>query len=144
MPSLKSGPAHKLARPFKGLFRVVAVHPNGAEVVLVEKPRSSPIRVAFNRLRWCPKEVPEDHSHPSEVPKKSQSKGTKDDATRDQASATENNANEEAGSSVGIRAKPTDGHGGGQGEQPNAATVAEAPSQVDTSALGMTTLMTVG
>ena len=75
--------------------------------------------------------MPEDHSHPSELPEKSQSKGTKDDATRDQASTNEDNANEEAGSSVGIWTNPTDGHGGGQGEQPNAATVAEAPSQVD-------------
>ena len=38
MPALKSGPTHKLARPFKGPFRVVAVHPNGAEVVPVDRP----------------------------------------------------------------------------------------------------------
>ena len=57
MPSLKSGPAHKLARPFKGPFRVVALHSNGAEVVPVDKPRASPTRVALNRLRWCPEEL---------------------------------------------------------------------------------------
>ena len=39
MLSLKSGPAHKLTKPF---FRVVAVHPKGAEVVQVDKPRISP------------------------------------------------------------------------------------------------------
>ena len=57
MPSLKSGPAHKLARPFKGSFRVVALHPNGAEVVPVDKPRASLTRVALNRLWWCPEEL---------------------------------------------------------------------------------------
>jgi len=31
VPSLKSGPAHKLARPFKGPYWVVALYPNGAD-----------------------------------------------------------------------------------------------------------------
>ena len=50
MPVLKTGPVHKLARPFKGPYRVIAMHPNGVEVVPVEKPRASPICVALNRI----------------------------------------------------------------------------------------------
>ena len=57
MPSLKSGPGHKLARPFKGPYRILEVFPNGADVVLVDKPSSAVIRVALNRLRYCPTEL---------------------------------------------------------------------------------------
>jgi len=59
MPALKTGPAHKLARPFKGPYRVLATYPNGAEVVPVDRPRAAPIRIAFNRLRQCPEDIPE-------------------------------------------------------------------------------------
>ena len=56
-PTLKNGPAYKLASPFKGPYRVVATHDNGVEVVPVANPRSPPIRVALNRVRRCPDEV---------------------------------------------------------------------------------------
>ena len=36
---------------------MLATHPNGVEVVPVANPRASPIRVALNRMRRCPKEV---------------------------------------------------------------------------------------
>ena len=62
MPATKTGPLRKLARPFKGPYRVVTLHPNGADLHLIEKPRSEPIRVALNRLRRCPTEVAGDHA----------------------------------------------------------------------------------
>ena len=62
MPATKTGPLRKLARPFKGPYRVVVLHPNGADLHLIEKPRSEPIRVALNRLRRCPTEVAGDHA----------------------------------------------------------------------------------
>ena len=54
MPNLKSGPAHKLACTYKGPYRILALHPNGVEVVLVDKPQTRPIRVALNRVRRDP------------------------------------------------------------------------------------------
>ena len=33
---------------------------NGAEIRLVDKPQSDTIRVALNRLRHCPSEIPDD------------------------------------------------------------------------------------
>ena len=60
MPVLKSGPAHKLARPYKGPYRVIATYPNGVELVPVDKPKAIPIRVALNRVRRCPSDVPQE------------------------------------------------------------------------------------
>ena len=57
MPAATTGQTRKLARPFKGPYRVVATHPNGVEVRLVENPRASVLRVALNRIRRCPKEI---------------------------------------------------------------------------------------
>ena len=37
-PTLKMGPAYKLARPYKGPYRIVAIYPNGAKVVLARLP----------------------------------------------------------------------------------------------------------
>ena len=56
-PTLKSGPSHKLAEPFRGPYQVLATHPNGIKVVPVVSPRASPIRVALNQVRRCPKGV---------------------------------------------------------------------------------------
>lgn len=50
MPVLKTRPVRKLARPFKGPYRVIGTHPNGVDVVPVKKPRAFPIRVARNRI----------------------------------------------------------------------------------------------
>ncbi len=57
MPGEKLGKAHRLARPFKGPYRIVAMYDNGAEVKLIDKPRNPTIRVALNRVRWCPSEI---------------------------------------------------------------------------------------
>ena len=54
MPSLKSGPAHKLALPYKGPYRIIRLYENGADVQLIDCPRAQPIRVALNRLRHYP------------------------------------------------------------------------------------------
>ena len=37
-PVVKVGKAYKLARPFKGPYRVQKVLPNGAELLLISKP----------------------------------------------------------------------------------------------------------
>ena len=68
-PTLKNGPAYKLASPFKGPYRVVATHDNGVEVVPVANLRSAPIHVALNRVRRCPSEVhlTEEEATPSAV-----------------------------------------------------------------------------
>ena len=57
MPAMKTGAHRKLSCPFKGPYRVTALHPNGAEIRLVGKPRTESIRVALNRLRRCPTEI---------------------------------------------------------------------------------------
>ena len=57
MPTAKSTKAHKFARPFYGPYRILQVFETGAEVRPVDRPQSKSIRVAFNRLRSCPREV---------------------------------------------------------------------------------------
>ena len=58
----RQGHPRKLARPFKGPYRVVALYPNGTDLHLIRKPRSELIRVHLNRLRRCPTEVAGDHA----------------------------------------------------------------------------------
>ena len=58
MPAAKRGKAYKFAKPFSGPYRIVSLYNNGAEVQLIAKPRSETIRVALNRIRRCPKEIP--------------------------------------------------------------------------------------
>ena len=57
MPSSKKGKAHKLARPFHGPYRVVETVDNGVIVTPVDLPQETPIRVAMDRVRRCPKEI---------------------------------------------------------------------------------------
>ena len=59
-PAVQTGSLRKLSRPFKGPYRVTALYPNGADIILIGKPGSDPIRVALNRLQWCPEEIEED------------------------------------------------------------------------------------
>ena len=59
MPAMKSGPAHKFARPYKGPYRVVATFNNGDKVYPVDRSHPRPIRVALNRVRCCPAEIPD-------------------------------------------------------------------------------------
>ena len=56
-PSLRSGKAYKFAKPFRGPYKIVHLVSGGAEIILVAKPKSKLIRVAFNRLRHCPREI---------------------------------------------------------------------------------------
>ena len=62
MPAKRQGKAHKFARPFGGPYRIVAMCENGAEVKLIDKPQSDTIRVALNRVRRCPVEIPDSGS----------------------------------------------------------------------------------
>lgn len=55
--SLKTGPAQKLARPFKDPYQVVVLHPHGAELQSVERPKAQPIRVSLNQVHLCPPEI---------------------------------------------------------------------------------------
>ena len=64
MPAMKTGPAYKLARPYKGPYRIMQLYPNGAELLLIDKPRSPPIRVALNRVRRCPEPVASSNPSP--------------------------------------------------------------------------------
>ena len=59
MPAAKRGKAYKFAKPFTGPYRIVDVYNNGAEVQLISRPHSESIRVAFNRIRRCPNEIPD-------------------------------------------------------------------------------------
>ena len=59
MPAKKTGHMRKLACPFQGPYRVTAVYPNGLDVRPVEKPEAQSIRVAMNRARHCPQQIPE-------------------------------------------------------------------------------------
>ena len=59
MPAAKSNTAYKLARPFHGPYRVVHVVDNGVEVRPVDQPHATPTRVALNRVRRCPVEMPD-------------------------------------------------------------------------------------
>ena len=52
-PGEVQGPAWKLARPFHGLYRVVALTPSNAEVVLVDQPKEPSIFVSLSRIRLC-------------------------------------------------------------------------------------------
>ena len=54
MPAIRSGPAYKLTRPYKGPYRVVSTHSNGVGLQSVQQPKTKPIRVALNRVRRCP------------------------------------------------------------------------------------------
>ena len=58
MPAEKRGKAYKFARTFHGPFRVVELLENGVRVVPVDKPQEAPIRVALNRVRCCPVQLP--------------------------------------------------------------------------------------
>ena len=64
MPGAKRGKAYKFTRAFHGPFRVVEMMENGAIVKPVDRPQEDSVRVAIDRLRACPVEVP-DQSWPS-------------------------------------------------------------------------------
>ena len=51
-PAAKSSKAYKFARLCGGLYRIVCLYQNGAEVLPVDKPQKAAIRVALNRLGY--------------------------------------------------------------------------------------------
>ncbi len=53
MPSETQGQNRKLARPFHGPYRVLALTPTNAEVCLVDDPKQDSIFVALDRVRRC-------------------------------------------------------------------------------------------
>ena len=53
MPSEVTGKNRKLARPYHGLYRIVAVTPTNAEVKLIERASEPSIFVAIHRLWKC-------------------------------------------------------------------------------------------
>ena len=55
--SLKMWRILQVSKPFKGPFCITSVYNNGVDLRSIDKPRSKPIWVAFNRIRWCPKEM---------------------------------------------------------------------------------------
>ena len=57
MPVEKSAQAYKFAKPFQGPYRVEKTCENSADIRMIEKPGDKPIRVAFNHLWHCPKEL---------------------------------------------------------------------------------------
>ena len=50
--------AYKFARPFYGPYRIIEQNEFGVVVWPVDKPQSEPIRVAYDRIRRCPDEIP--------------------------------------------------------------------------------------
>ena len=59
MPSEVTGKNRKLARPYHGPYRIVAVTPTNAEVKLIERVSEPSIFVAIDRLRKCYPELPD-------------------------------------------------------------------------------------
>ena len=58
MPAAKACKAYKFARPFYGPYRILEQNELGVVVRPVDKPQSEPIRVAYDRIRKCPDEIP--------------------------------------------------------------------------------------
>ena len=59
MPSEVTGKNRKLARPYHGPYRIIAVTPTNAEVKLIERVSEPSIFVAIDRLHKCYPEVPD-------------------------------------------------------------------------------------
>ena len=59
MPSEVTGKNRKLARPYHGPYRIIAVTPTNAEVKLIERTSEPSIFVAIDRLRKCYPELPD-------------------------------------------------------------------------------------
>ena len=50
MPSESQGPERKLARPFHGPYRILALAPTNAEVRLVDDPKQDSIFMSLDRV----------------------------------------------------------------------------------------------
>ena len=69
MPGAKRGKAYKFAQAFHGPYRILEVVDNGVMVRPVDRPRAKAIRVALNRVRVCPKFLPDKSWPPSRTAK---------------------------------------------------------------------------
>ena len=56
-PDQVKGKAWKLARPYHGPYKVLALTPTNAEVCLIGSPQSNSMFVALDRIRTCPEEM---------------------------------------------------------------------------------------
>ena len=59
MPGSRTDKAYKLSRPYHGPYCVVTALDCGVDVRPVDKLNATPIRVALNRIRPCPAEIPD-------------------------------------------------------------------------------------
>ena len=70
MLAAKSGSAWILARPYHGPYQVIKALEGGVEVIPVDHPQDTPIRVSVQRIRRCPAELADQfypHRAPSNV-----------------------------------------------------------------------------
>jgi len=59
IPAAKACKAYKFARPFHSPYRIIAQGETGAVIRPVDKPQAKSIRVAYDRLRYCSKLLPD-------------------------------------------------------------------------------------
>ena len=59
MPGDVRGKVWKFAKPFHGPYRILEMTPTNASVRLVDRPQDAPIFVSLDRIRMCPKEMPD-------------------------------------------------------------------------------------
>ena len=59
MPRTKQNKAYKFARAFHGPYRVKEAFETGVVVLPVDRPNQEPIRVAIDRVRRCPRQIPD-------------------------------------------------------------------------------------
>ena len=69
-PAEKTGEGRKLARPYHGPYWIIELTVNNAQIRRIDKPHDEPIRVALDRLRRCPAEVPNEFWPPKNQQRK--------------------------------------------------------------------------
>ena len=95
-PSKKQGKAYKLARPFMSPCCILKLYNNGADLRLIAKPAAVSIRVSFNRIRMCPKEMADS---PVAVQPNSIPSDDSDTVVRVDTSGTEEGNSQQSGTS---------------------------------------------
>ena len=53
IPAAKAAKAYKFARPFHSTYKIIEQSDTGATVCPKDKPQTEPIRMAYNRIRYC-------------------------------------------------------------------------------------------
>ena len=49
-PAAHAGKEYKFSRPFNGPYQILKLYKNGADIMLVDKPKALSVRVVLNRL----------------------------------------------------------------------------------------------